>query len=396
MTQFIRRLVSQNKQRHVTRGAQGEVLFDLDLTYLTENIICMGLPATGSEKLYRNPIESIARFLEQQHSGKYKIFNLCNERQYDISHFDGACATFPFDDHGAPPLTLIVAFCASAKAWLLGGMEHVVAIHCKAGKGRTGLMSCCLLLHLGWQPSSEDAIAFYNARRTKDGKGLTNPSQRRYVHYYARWLRGETNDLEAPRTLKSVRLFHAPSRRPKLAVRFVQHALGPQLSAEATPAPFAQTAILEAARNAPEGAYREALCGFALLSDVRVDVGDDTTGALLCRVWLHARLEGAPTSRFELRHSKHASEVDVIEKGALPDGFTIVLVWDDDPPLSAAALAAAEEAAVAAEVAEREAEAEAVPRAVRMSFAVPAAIAPGSRAVLVSMSPAAGQPVPLS
>ena len=110
MTQFIRRLVSQNKQRHVTRGAQGEVLFDLDLTYLTENIICMGLPATGPESLYRNPIESIARFLEQQHSGRDKIFNLCNERQYDISHFDGACATFPFDDHGAPPLTLIVAF----------------------------------------------------------------------------------------------------------------------------------------------------------------------------------------------------------------------------------------------------------------------------------------------
>ena len=30
------------------------------------------------------------------------------------------------------------AFCASAKSWLLGGMEQVVAIHCKAGKGRTG------------------------------------------------------------------------------------------------------------------------------------------------------------------------------------------------------------------------------------------------------------------
>ena len=103
-------------------------------------------------------------------AGAYKIFNLCNERSYDISKFGDACATFAFEDHGAmtrsdrrrrataaataaavaadalllllplgaPPLPLVKAFCASAKSWLLGGMEQVVAIHCKAGKGRTG------------------------------------------------------------------------------------------------------------------------------------------------------------------------------------------------------------------------------------------------------------------
>ena len=95
MASFLRKLVSQNKMRHVEAG------FDLDLTYLTQELICMGLPATGRESLYRNPIEQVVRFLELHHQGRYKVFNLCNERSYDISHFGDACASFPFDDHGA-------------------------------------------------------------------------------------------------------------------------------------------------------------------------------------------------------------------------------------------------------------------------------------------------------
>ena len=52
-------------------------------------------------------------------------------------------------------------------------------VHCKAGKGRTGLMVSCLLMHLGHEKCAKDAIDFYNRRRTHDGRGLTVPSQRR-------------------------------------------------------------------------------------------------------------------------------------------------------------------------------------------------------------------------
>ena len=54
-----------------------------------------------------------------------------------------------------------------------------VVVHCKAGKGRTGVMACCLLMHLGYHKTAAESIAYYNHRRTKDGKGLTVPSQRR-------------------------------------------------------------------------------------------------------------------------------------------------------------------------------------------------------------------------
>ena len=77
---------------------------------------------------YRNPIDEVVRFLEERHADRYKVFNLCNERTYDISKFGAACAAFPFDDHGAPPLALVSAFCASCKAWLLQGLDHVVAV----------------------------------------------------------------------------------------------------------------------------------------------------------------------------------------------------------------------------------------------------------------------------
>ena len=200
---FARRLVSQNKNRLQQDG------FDLDLTYLTDEIITMGLPATGREAMYRNPIDEVVRFLETNHPRVYKVFNLCNERSYDISKFGDACASFPFEDHGAPPLALIGAFCASAKHWMLQSLDHVVAIHCKAGKGRTGLMACCLVLHLGsparcnWEsPASSSLAAPASAARPRR-QGASMPS-------------GRTRRLLEPRAAPS-RLLTGPPRGRLLA-----------------------------------------------------------------------------------------------------------------------------------------------------------------------------------
>ena len=46
-----------------------------------------------------------------------------------------------------PPLPLVQAFCKSVEAHLAADPANVAVVHCKAGKGRTGTMLCCYLLH---------------------------------------------------------------------------------------------------------------------------------------------------------------------------------------------------------------------------------------------------------
>ena len=69
---------------------------------------------------------------------------------------------YPFRDHGVPPLATMSEFCNSAKAWLDADEENVVSLHCKAGKGRAGIMTCCLLVRLGFKPNAVEAMTYYD------------------------------------------------------------------------------------------------------------------------------------------------------------------------------------------------------------------------------------------
>lgn len=75
--------------------------------------------------------------------------------------------------------------CDSVASWLAADADNVAVIHCKAGKGRTGLMIASFLVHCGASTSADAALALFARRRTFDGKGVTIPSQQRYVRYYA-------------------------------------------------------------------------------------------------------------------------------------------------------------------------------------------------------------------
>ena len=141
------------------------------------------MPSSNLEGLSRNPMEEVQKFLNARHNEHYKVYNLCEERGYPKNSFYKQ-EVYPFKDHEAPPLNLMKSFCEDAKSFLDEDEKNIVAIHCKAGKGRTGTMICCLLLYMKIFETANECLQYYGMMRAENGKGVTIPSQIRYVNYF--------------------------------------------------------------------------------------------------------------------------------------------------------------------------------------------------------------------
>ena len=179
----IRKYVSGSRCRTIASG------YDLDLTYITKRIIAMGFPSKGIASLVRNPRDQVKSFLNEFHTNKYLVFNLCAEENclYKSSEFSHANAPdghvcIPILDHAVPNLYQMIQFVQSAVCWLNSDFENVIVVHCLAGKGRTGLMISALLLYMQICPTAAECIEFFNTQR--GGSGVQIPSQIRIVKYF--------------------------------------------------------------------------------------------------------------------------------------------------------------------------------------------------------------------
>jgi len=150
----------------------------------------MEFPATCTETLYRNSLVDLRCFLDRFHDG-YKIYNLCIEKgriyQKDLWE-EKKVGLFPFNDHAPCPIKLILDFCVDICLYLIANPKGVAAIHCKAGKGRTGVMIVSYLIFSGLCQTTEEALAHYASQRTLNNKGVTIPSQIRYIKYFESFL----------------------------------------------------------------------------------------------------------------------------------------------------------------------------------------------------------------
>jgi hypothetical protein len=185
--------------------------FDLDLTYITNRVIAMSSPCFGQHSAYRNDIHVVSRFLATRHYGSFFVFNLCDT----FYSSDGATGNYnpcmiynqvqriPFEDHGPPLMVELLSFCEEVQLWMMKDARNVIAVHCKGGKGRTGVCVSAVLLWTGHRRSALDALELFTFRRTNNynpylgmdstykhffnttpcNQTVEGPSQIRYVHY---------------------------------------------------------------------------------------------------------------------------------------------------------------------------------------------------------------------
>jgi len=188
----LRRQCAGRRHRYAWNG------FDLDLAYITSRIIAMGFPGSGSTSAYRNPRGEVARFLAWAHGEKFRIYNLCCEKEHASNGFPDSTVRFPCTDHCPPTLPALLGFCRDVAEWLAADPENVIAVHCKAGKGRTGTMICSLLVFAGAAPSAHAALRWYELMRGGgERSGVTIPGQIRWVAMFERWLRCRTSRLSS-------------------------------------------------------------------------------------------------------------------------------------------------------------------------------------------------------
>ena len=133
------------------------------------------------------------RFLDKRHPGRYCVFNLCQEKRYAAAKFDGNVVEVPMLDHHPPTLAQLKFFCHALSKWLLQHPDNVAAVHCKGGKGRTGVMICAFLLMQGLADDKRietprEAVDHFADRRTADPagprQGVSGISQMRYIDLF--------------------------------------------------------------------------------------------------------------------------------------------------------------------------------------------------------------------
>ena len=206
---WVREWVSSGRSRLKTSN------FNLDLSYITPRLIAMSYPAAGVEGQFRNHVDDVSAFLNERYYAEqhahYMVYNLSG-RTYNYQKFHNQVFDFPFPDHFPPTLTQLFKLCVTLDSWLNADPSHVAVVHCLAGKGRTGTVLAAYMLFAGLHQTAAEALqAFATARNT----GVTMPSQRRYVQYFADALtewraRGGSLPEAAPMQLREIILRPPP------------------------------------------------------------------------------------------------------------------------------------------------------------------------------------------
>ncbi|XP_042563527.1 tensin-2 isoform X2 [Clupea harengus] len=179
--------------------------YDFDLTYITERIISVFFPPLLEEQRYRGNLKEVASMLKSKHQDKFLLLNL-SERRHDITRMNQKVHDFGWPDLHAPPLDKICAMCKAMETWLNSDPQHVVVLHCKGNKGKTGVIIAAYMHYSKISAGADQALSTLAMRKFCEDKVSSSlqPSQNRYIYYFGGLLSGAIKMNSSPLFLHQV------------------------------------------------------------------------------------------------------------------------------------------------------------------------------------------------
>lgn len=162
----------------------------LDLSYITDNIVVCSCPTVKwAGSIYANSLSDLVHYLDANHGrAHWRLWNLHQElnNEYDVNdpELRGRAVYVPWPDHQPPPFSQLLSILDSIGNHLASDSGNVAVIHCRWGKGRSGLVAVGVLMtKLGYTMDTADALFTDKRMRTGFGSGVSIKSQRRYANY---------------------------------------------------------------------------------------------------------------------------------------------------------------------------------------------------------------------
>ncbi|KAG7520227.1 tensin-2-like isoform X2 [Solea senegalensis] len=186
--------------------------YDFDLTYITERIISVFFPPKLEEQRYRLNLKEVAAMLTSKHQDKFLLLNL-SERRHDITKINPKVHDFGWPDLHAPPLDKICAICKAMETWLISDPQHVVVLHCKGNKGKTGVIIAAYMHYSKISAGADQALSTLAMRKFCEDKVSSSlqPSQNRYIYYFGGLLSGAIKMNSSPLFLHQVLIPSLPN-----------------------------------------------------------------------------------------------------------------------------------------------------------------------------------------
>ncbi len=106
-----------------------------------------------------------------------------------VSGGSGAAGIAESGATGAGGTTAALASALSLSSSSTPATLRTAIIHCRTGRGRTGTVLCAYLMYSKVVDTADDALMWFAAKRTQNVRGVSYPSQIRYLRYFERYLK---------------------------------------------------------------------------------------------------------------------------------------------------------------------------------------------------------------